>query len=753
MSWMYGLSLLASSGINAWSASENRKSSESISRLNRDSSEEIARLSRKHSAELQYNQLKFSVLQQRENQEFQRELAELNHERAKEIEAFRAQVNFAINQKNLDFQKWRFEQEKKIQYDILQLQQDFQRDLTQIQHQNAVELMRERVRSDKSPIHNQAFDLLENSFAHPLMPLQVLISPPQLNYDPKTGKPYLSGFEDTLAEEIHQFLSQGHALNQEWPVQFLNGNWISNSQGGNAALLSLHSQLKSIHVLVLDTKIPLDKLNFSVGYWFSGDTTFTRRPILSGQSFPDLLYESAKKRALEWEKKREKIKASGKDEAYIKALGKVDEENLQIYFQELAGIAELKQTGVTDLLIRKEYKITEEDYKTFYQYLAVWHCLAIGLYADILFLGNSWENIPLLPSLIPYLLEKYRDNPLLTSEFWQEAISSIVKVYGEFYNSLRSDFAYCGHEIRMELALSLANLPSEYQCLALEQGNQAFSDWLRANDAPSDKVFDLDNDADCQLLKRIIYQEDKPFLESLKLLLEKVKDADGIDGSQSAGINSLLAGWQLLNRFGNIPHLPAMEVVSERMIVEEKLKHEEKTITPIADFTKLDYLLSQQAWKQAEEETLAMMFKIVNKSRRSDYLGERDFLNFPHIELEIIDRLWRKYSGGKFGFSVQKKIWIDCGGEAYCVDDQTGLSGGYDADTFLKFGEKLGWRHENQEENWHFNLTNNLIEAPQGHRPCLDMDLPDYSGTRRINCICWTGLLSLYSFLNYEEQE
>ena len=80
MSWMYGLSLLASSGINAWSASENRKSSESISRLNRDSSEEIARLSRKHSAELQYNQLKFSVLQQRENQEFQRELAELNHE-------------------------------------------------------------------------------------------------------------------------------------------------------------------------------------------------------------------------------------------------------------------------------------------------------------------------------------------------------------------------------------------------------------------------------------------------------------------------------------------------------------------------------------------------------------------------------------------------------------------------------------------------------------------------------------------------
>ena len=326
-------------------------------------------------------------------------------------------------------------------------------------------------------------------------------------------------------------------------------------------------------------------------------------------------------------------------------------------------------------------------------------------------------------------------------------ISTVVKAYGQFYDTLKSDAPSCLPEIRMKLALSLANLPSEYQYLALEQGNKAFSDWLRANDAPSDKVFDLDNDADCQLLKRIVYQEDKPFLESLKLLLEKVKDADGIDGSQSAGINSLLAGWQFLNRFGNIPHLPAMEVVSEPMVVEEKLKHEEKTITPIADFTKLDYLLSQQAWKQAEEETLAMMFKIVNKSKRSDYLSGQDFLDFPRIELEIIDRLWRKYSDEKFGFSVQKKIWIEIGGGRGVVYYH-GRVYSLDQNTLRKFGEKLGWRREIDKENWSFDLTNNLIEAPQGHRPCLIMGSPsDGDG------IDVTGLISLYSSLNYEEQE
>ncbi len=574
MSWMYGLSLLASSGINAWSASENRKSSESISRLNRDSSEEIARLSRKHSAELQYNQLKFSVLQQRENQEFQRELAELNHERAKEIEAFRAQVNFAINQKNLDFQKWRFEQEKKIQYDILQLQQDFQRDLTQIQHQNALIQMRERLREDKSPIANLASDLLENSFAHGIMPLKVLLAPPSLDYDPSSGKPYQASYEGFLSKEIEQFLHQGYLNSKQYPVQLLDKAWESNKRGGGSALQALHAQLKSIPILVLESEIPLGELNFRAGYWSGGDVSYTQATILSGQSVADLLNNSAKKRALEWEVTRQKLQALGKDEAYIKNMGGVNEENLQIHNRELAEKEELEKHGIdtSNLPIGKEYKITDQDYKSFYEYLAVWHCLVIGLYADILFLGNSWENTPLLPSLIPYLLEKYKNHSFLTSEFWQMGISTVVKAYGQFYDTLKSDAPSCLPEIRMKLALSLANLPSEYQYLALEQGNKAFSDWLRANDAPSDKVFDLDNDADCQLLKRIIYQEDKPFLESLKLLLDKVKDVDRIDGSQSAGVKSLIAGWEFLDRLGIISNVSMMEFEKSPKITDPNSK-------------------------------------------------------------------------------------------------------------------------------------------------------------------------------------
>jgi formylglycine-generating enzyme required for sulfatase activity len=567
-----GLGSLISSISNAWSSHKNRQSSERISALNRDSSEEVAQLSRKHSADLQYNQLKFSILQQRENQEFQRELAALNHERAKAIEAYRAQVNFAINQKNLDFQKWRFEQEKKIQFEILQLQQDFQRDLARLQHQNAVEQMREKLRSDKSPIANLPFDLLENSFAQGVMPLKLFLAPPFLDHDPSTGKPLTSGYETYLAEEIDQFLHQGYSGSPHHPVQLVDRAWESKKWGGSSALQALHGQLKSIPVLVLESDVNLgDLVNFKLGYWSAGDVSYTKATILSGQSYYDLLYSVAKNRALEWEKTRQKLQEIGKDEAFIKEKGGLNEENLQILYEELAEKAEFEQHGL-DLTVTKKYKLSSLDYRAFYQYLAVWHCLAIGLYADILFLGNSWDNTPLLPSFIPYLLEKYQSNPLLTPDFWQEAISKIVKCYGDFYDSLTVDSAYCAPDVRMKLALSLANLPREYGYLALEQGNKAFSNWLDVNNVPSDKVFDVENDEDCQVLKRIIYQEDKPFLESLKLLLGKVRDADKIEASQTEGINSLLLGWQFLSRFGNIPQLPAMEAIDLPMIVEEKVK-------------------------------------------------------------------------------------------------------------------------------------------------------------------------------------
>jgi serine/threonine-protein kinase len=55
--------------------------------------------------------------------------------------------------------------------------------------------------------------------------------------------------------------------------------------------------------------------------------------------------------------------------------------------------------------------------------------------------------------------------------------------------------------------------------------------------------------------------------------------------------------------------------------------------------------------------------------------------NFPCQDLGTIDKLWVKYSDGKFGFSVQKKIYQDLGGTK-----------DYDEKVWESFGDKVGWR-------------------------------------------------------------
>lgn len=156
---------------------------------------------------MQMMQMQLSMVQQEENQAFQMELAELGHhkaqelerirqsfqgwlaeynnEKAKELQAlghqnaleleqFRQTVSIALNNKNLNFQKWRFEQEKIIQHKILQLQQEFQREITQIQHENALQLLQKRIRNEKSPLTFLASDLLQAPFLNGVMPLKIL---------------------------------------------------------------------------------------------------------------------------------------------------------------------------------------------------------------------------------------------------------------------------------------------------------------------------------------------------------------------------------------------------------------------------------------------------------------------------------------------------------------------------------------------------------------------------------------------------
>ncbi|NJN09598.1 MAG: GUN4 domain-containing protein [Richelia sp. RM1_1_1] len=77
-------------------------------------------------------------------------------------------------------------------------------------------------------------------------------------------------------------------------------------------------------------------------------------------------------------------------------------------------------------------------------------------------------------------------------------------------------------------------------------------------------------------------------------------------------------------------------------------------------FGELEYFLKRQDWEEADKKTWKLMLFIANREKESS-LDIPQVNNFPCSELKKIDDLWVENSGGKFGFSVQKKIWIKTG--------------------------------------------------------------------------------------------
>ena len=127
--------------------------------------------------------------------------------------------------------------------------------------------------------------------------------------------------------------------------------------------------------------------------------------------------------------------------------------------------------------------------------------------------------------------------------------------------------------------------------------------------------------------------------------------------------------------------------------------------TPVT-FEKLEALLKAGKWQDANLETWELMRKLTKQGQRGSLTPE-DVKNFPRQELRKMDQLWVKYSNGKFGFSVQKQIWLDLGGK---------LDGEFDYDTFEKLSLRVGWIKNKINDSYDFTYTFST-NALSGHLP------------------------------------
>jgi hypothetical protein len=131
------------------------------------------------------------------------------------------------------------------------------------------------------------------------------------------------------------------------------------------------------------------------------------------------------------------------------------------------------------------------------------------------------------------------------------------------------------------------------------------------------------------------------------------------------------------------------------------------------DYKTLQQLLARQDFQQADVVTIQKLCELAGSSaieRKWLYFTEVD--NLPVTDLQTVDRLWQFHSEGKFGFSVQRKIWISVGKD------------------FTKLWTKIQWKDGNNWTRYPNEFIWNL-SAPEGHLPLSNQ----LRGVRVINAI------------------
>lgn len=117
------------------------------------------------------------------------------------------------------------------------------------------------------------------------------------------------------------------------------------------------------------------------------------------------------------------------------------------------------------------------------------------------------------------------------------------------------------------------------------------------------------------------------------------------------------------------------------------------------DFSPLQQLLIAQDFQAADRMTLQKLCELAGPSAlQRKWLYFTEVESFPISDLQTINTLWMVYSEGKFGFSVQREIWLSLG------------------KNWEKFWLKIGWKSSNTWTRYPDGFTWDLT-APIGHLP------------------------------------
>lgn len=406
-----------------------------------------------------------------------------------EIKTFLQTVKDLVPLATLESDLAEFDREKILQQQLAVYHRQTQIEIANRERETALKLPEIHKILDNWCLRLFPSQLLDSQVRSQRKPLRIFIAPPQIQFDPHNTKEVDIDIELTLAEGLREFLQQNYSLHHpERPTEFLAGAWNSKRFHSESSIKALFGMLRSEPTLILESEVDGDILNFRIAYWGFGQDRYYYKTIFR-LPYKEILYESAKNRALEWRTIKDRLLLLGEDSIDIEQYGKDNLENLTL----LEKLEKWRSQGIEIDKLSPQYQVNRQDWTQLCQMLISCHCLVASWVTDAYHLIHH-DIPPLLPELLPSLLQGGIDD---------RAIAAIATGYQQMYASVAAERRYWIPELSLQLAQSLAQLPD--RAWTQQQLDYSLHTWLE--------------------LRQIDYASDSNLLEMMQLALRVTDEA------------------------------------------------------------------------------------------------------------------------------------------------------------------------------------------------------------------------------------
>lgn len=188
--------------------------------------------------------------------------------------------------------------------------------------------------------------------------------------------------------------------------------------------------------------------------------------------------------------------------------------------------------------------------------------------------------------------------------------------------------------------------------------------------------------------------------------------------------------------------LPATELAPTALQPPISSDSSQLAVSVLPELSELERALQKRQWKDADQITLELMLKLTGYEAKG-WLDAEAMSKLPCTQLEHIDRLWRRYSNGKFGFGPQGQVFSELErslsnsrlnsqsssssrpNQQPLFHSSSAQAADLDYQAMLAFCKKIGWWQSGAEFHKYYNQlnlnpnANSRAETPRGHLPAL----------------------------------